>query len=117
MKAVKLKLNKQEARLMAENLTVLVQMVPVRGDYGRDGAGEYEWATDRVLLGLVARLWHKYYTRLLACDPAGTMAVVMPEPYALAYRTCLTYFEVELPSQDHRMLAFETCNTIHQATA
>lgn len=116
MKAVKLKLNKQEARLMAENLSVLVQMVPERADYDPGDKGNYEWSTDRIPVGLVAELWHKYYTRLLACDPAGTVVMTMPEPYALAYRTCLVYFEVDLPSVDHAQLAHDTCSLIHQAT-
>jgi hypothetical protein len=114
MKSVTLKLNRTEARLMADNLTRMAAIVPLRVNYAEGDYGDYEYAVDRVLIGLVTLVWHKYFTRLAACPEGGTVALKLPEPHAQALRTVATWVEVDYASADHRQLAKQICNTIHQ---
>lgn len=114
MKTVKLKLNKQEARLLAENLSDLIKIVPERANFDQGNAGDWYYAIDRCLAGLVATIWDKYYTKLLRCEPSKTVSLNLPESYALAYSVWITERNNQYRSEDHRMLDVQISGQIHK---
>jgi hypothetical protein len=116
MKTITLKFTKQEARLMAELLSDLIQKVPDRKDYEADGDGDWYYSVDRCMAGVVALIWHKYYTKLLACETGGTMKITLLEPHALALLIHMAYLNGKFRSQDHELMALSITSHIHKST-
>lgn len=115
MKTVRIKLNRQEARMMAEILSQLIQLVPMRTDWPAGNDGEYAYCQDRCISGLVTLIWQKYYTRLVTVEPNGHAILRLPEPHALAYKIKLVELKTLWLSEDHEQLGAMTYQQIDQA--
>ncbi|MDJ1494178.1 hypothetical protein QNI19_14640 [Cytophagaceae bacterium DM2B3-1] len=116
MKPIKLKLNKQEARLFADVLSTLIQVVPNRQDYEEGSSGDWYYAVDVCMAGIVALIWHKYYTKLLACEEGGTFTVSLLKPHAIALQIHMSYLQGKWKSKDHEHLVQQVSNHIHKST-
>lgn len=115
MKTVRIKLNRQEARLMAENLSLMIQQVPDRATYPAGNDGEFYYCQERCIAGLVTLIWQKYYTRLMTVEPNGHVTLNLPEPHALAYKLKLTDLKTLWLSVDHEQIGMQTYQQIDQA--